>query len=109
MTKISTKEKYNELFWDFWKKEIPNIIQILTLPTFFGVLIKNNFVLFFIFVFTVYLISTYTVTKMVELIKNSDESQNLVEYGFSKKNFFVISILLSFVAAFAVCLIRWNI
>jgi hypothetical protein len=116
------RKKYNEQFWTFWKQEIPNVIQILTLPSFFGVLIKNYFFDLALFILTIVLLANYTSSKMTEFIsekyplpnhlshsnlsKSLDSRWNLITYGFSNRNNLIMATVLTIVTASIVILAR---
>lgn len=68
MSNPKTQKEYDELFWRFINSEIPNIIQILTLPSLLGILIKNTAHDPWLFIITTTLLAKYLGAKTTQFI-----------------------------------------
>lgn len=126
MSKRVANTKYRELYIQFLKQEIPNIIQILTLPSFFGVLIKNNTFDFILLGITGLLIINYLTARLNKfivseypisvkepdgdhLMKQLNYRQEFAEYAYSNKSALLISIGVILITAAIVIIVRQNI
>lgn len=72
------KQKNNkDQFWSFIISEIPNIVQIVGIPSLFGIaIIKNSFFGFVIPILVSYLLSSYLIQRSVIFLKKENKYDN---------------------------------
>jgi hypothetical protein len=118
-------QKYRKLYLDFWWQEAPSLIQILTLPSFFGVLVKNYTIDLVLFILTVIILANYIRVRIPKFVNSEfpltgDQSkpeftkaltcrEGLINYGFSDINLLFAAIITALTAVLLVVIVKVSI